>query len=172
MALRSDSYGSVNEVIALTRHLLDGEATFTADTRPTEPEVEKFIDRASGVLNVAYRGVGFDPAVITANSTAKLPADDWVTVRAAQFVELTQRGAGWSDDVNTRLGGIDNMLKDANEFVQQQRDGLIELGISISGRPAYQGLQFTAEDKHSERSDPSNTSLEQPNFRRHQWDND
>ena len=39
MALRNDSYGSVANVQALTRHLLDGAATFSNQTRPTLVEV-------------------------------------------------------------------------------------------------------------------------------------
>lgn len=171
MAIRGDSYSTVDEVIALTRHMLDGEATFTANTRPTETEVEKFIDRASGILNLAYVGAGFTVADVAANSTAKLPADDWVTVRAAQFVELTQRGAGYSDEENPRIGQLSNMMVDAQKFVESQRAGLIELGISIAGRPAYEGLTFTGLTAHKDRVDPDDTGIVQPFFRRGQWDN-
>ena len=170
MAIRSDSYSSVDDVTALTRHLLDGADAFGGDTRPTLAEVEGFIDEASGNLNLAYWESGFDPANITANSTAKLPADSWVRSMAAQLVELTQRGAGWSDAENTRSGFLAGLYGDACEFVKRQSMGLKRLGITVTD-PVHQGLTYTAFDKHSERSDPDNTSLEQPKFRRGQFDN-
>ena len=46
MTLRLDSYASVAEVTAFTRHLLDGQSAFNSTTRPTVTELEKFIDRA------------------------------------------------------------------------------------------------------------------------------
>jgi hypothetical protein len=53
MAIRGDSYSSTGEVKAFTRHLLNGQSNFNSTTRPTVTELEKFIDRASGVLNLA-----------------------------------------------------------------------------------------------------------------------
>jgi hypothetical protein len=67
MTLRADSYSSVNEVLAFTRYHLDGQNAFNSTTQPTVTEVEKFVDRASGLLNVALKGEGLttqpDPSV-------------------------------------------------------------------------------------------------------------
>jgi len=62
MAIRADSFSSTSEVKAFTRHLLDGQSAFNSTTRPTATELEKFIDRASGVLNVAIARAGFTPS--------------------------------------------------------------------------------------------------------------
>ena len=85
MALRSDSYGSVEAVRALTRHLLDGAANYSATTRPTLVEVEGMIDRWSAVLNVALldREV---PIPVTVDSPARLVCDQWVIRQAAAEV--------------------------------------------------------------------------------------
>ena len=170
MAIRADSYSSVDDVTALTRHLLDGDDAFGNDTRPTLLDVESFIDEASGTLNMAFRNAGFDPANIRANSTVKLPADSWVRGMAATVVELTQRGAGWEDTENTRTGFIAGLYGDAMELVDRMALGIKREGIAVSD-PVGQGLVYTAFDKESERADPDSTTLEQPKFTRGRFDN-
>lgn len=168
MAIRGDSYSSVAEVTAYTRHLLDGEAAFNDVTRPSLTEVEKFIDRASGVLNMAIWQAGFNPTNVRANSTAKLPCDDWVTNQAAKYVELTQRGTGWSDEQGSRLAGFNQAS--AYDYVMDYALGWKRLGITVTD-PVHQGLTFTALEPYDDRADPDDTGLEQPHFRRAQWDN-
>lgn len=171
MTIRADSFSSVAEVVAYTRHLLDGQSTFNSTTRPTGTEVEKFIDRASGVLNVAIAQAGFAPSAIYANTTAKLMCDDFVTARATEYVELTQRGTGYSDQEGDRHSSFRNMTKSANDFISMNSQGFIRLGVS----QAYKfsdGLAFTGLDAQENRADPEDTSIEQPVFGRHQWDND
>ena len=170
MTIRTDSYGSVDEVKAYTRHLLGGEAGFTTETRPSLIDVEAFIDRSSGVLNVAILGAGFTPAAITANSTAKLSCDDWVVTKAAMMVELTQRMTGYSGEDDSRIAGFANMSMDAKEYVDLLSGGWKQLGITVSLSQS-EGLAFTADEPRADRSDPDNTSREQPLFRRRLWDN-
>lgn len=169
MAIRGDSFSSVNEVTAFTRHLLDGAAAYNSTTRPTVTEVEKFIDRASGVLNVALATIGFNPALVYANSTAKLSCDDFVAQEAAKQVELTQRGTGYSSQEGSRVAAFNMKRKGAMEFVKEQKLGFIQLGIAQNYK-ASDGLVYTGLDAQSNRSDPSDTSLEQPKFTRGQWD--
>lgn len=169
MAIRSDSFSSAAEVTAFTRHLLDGQSAYNSTTRPTVTELESFIDRASGVLNVALAGGGFTPSTVYANSTAKLACDNWVTMKAASYVELTQRGTGYSSNEGSRLDGFD-MRKDAKEFVDSMSFGFINIGIA-QGVKLSDGLIFTGLTIQSNRSDPDDTSLEQPMHKRKQWDN-
>ena len=163
MAIRADSYSSVNEVRAYVRHMLDGENTFDESTRPTLTDVEKFIDRASAALNVALNTVGLTTPVT--NSTAKLLLDDWVTDRAAAFVELTHRGAGFNDGENSRQQVFLNLAGNAAEFVQANRLGMVRLGVGV-GSALSDGLQFTGADALSQRDDPEDTNLRQPVFKR------
>lgn len=170
MAIRADSYGSVADVTAYTRHLLDGEAAFGTTTRPRLTEVEGFIDRASGLINACILGAGFTPATVSANSTAKLPLDDWVVTKAARMVELTKISGGYDASEGSRLAGFDTMMKEACEYVNTLVPGWKELGLTVS-KATSEGLDFTAYEPHADRSDPDNTGLEQPLFRRHKWDN-
>ena len=170
MAIRSDSFSSVAEVVAYTRHLLDGNSTFSTVTRPTLTELEKFIDRASGLLNVAIAAEGFLPASVYGNAVAKLACDDWVTMLAAKYVELTQRGTGYSDAEGSRIAAFDP-AKSAREFIADMALGFKRLSIAQNNRVSS-GLQFTGLTIQSDRSDPDDDTLEQPKFERGQWNNE
>jgi hypothetical protein len=166
MTLRADSYGTVAEVRALTRHLLDGSETFDTETRPTIDDVETFIDRASGMLNAALASQGF--TVPITNSTAMLACDEWVVTQSARAVELTQRGTGYSEAEGSRLAGFSQ--KSAMAWVKDMAAAFQGLGLSTSGNPAHEGLVYTGLNVYADRSDATNTSYEQPKFRRGQFD--
>jgi hypothetical protein len=168
MTIRPDSYASVGEVTAFTRHLLGGESAFNSTTTPTLTDVEKMIDRASGVLNVAVTKAGLQSPIT--NSTAKLACDDWVTARATEYVELTQPGAGHNESEGSRYYGFRNLHKSASAFVGEQRLGWVYLGVP-EARKMSDGLAFTGMDAPARRADPGDTSLEQPRFTRQQFDN-
>jgi hypothetical protein len=170
MAIRSDSYSSTAEIKAMTRHLLDGQTAFNSTTRPTAAEVEKYIDRASGVLNLALSGGGFQPANVYTNSTAKLACDDFVTTKAATYAELTHRGTGYSDEEGSRTAAFGSLYKSAVEFVTANSLGFVRLGVSQTYRMS-DGLAFTGLQRQSLRTDRTDTTLEQPFAERHQFDN-
>lgn len=169
MTIRADSFSSVAEVKGYTRHLLDGKPEFDDYTRPTKTEIEKFIDRASGILNVALASSGFSPSAVYANSTAKLACDDWVTQKAVKYTELTQRGTGYNADEGSRTAAF-SMDGSAKEFVSQMAEGLIYLGITQTYKSA-DGFKFTGMDAQENRADPTDTSKEQPLFTRKRFDN-
>jgi len=169
MAIRADSYSTLAEVTAFTRHLLGGASAFDSTTRPTVTDVEKFLDRASGVLNNALLAAGFPPSAVIANTTSKLACDDWVTMRAADYVELTQRGTGYSEQDGGRINAFRSLYGDATKFVKGLRPGLVEAGITQSKRMG-DGLQFTGLDAQSQRADRDDATLEQPLFTRRLFD--
>jgi len=157
MTIRADSFSSTSEVKAFTRHLLKGQSAFNSTTRPSNTELEKFIDKASGVLNVAIAQSGFSPSSVYTNSTAKLSCDDWVTMKAAKYVELTQRGTGYSVQDGSRIAAFD-LNSEAVEFAQSAALGFVRLGIS-QGKKLSDGLSFTGLTVQSERTDPDDTSF-------------
>ena len=166
MAIRSDSYSSTSEVKAFTRHLLDGQSGFNSTTRPTATELEKFIDRASGSLNVALAKQGLTTPV--SNTTAKLSCDDWVAAQAAMYVEMTQRGVGFSGAEGSRTSYFKGLYGRADEFAKENVVGFKRLGVGH----AVAGIAFTALDAESERADPDDTSVAQPAFKRGMFDNE
>lgn len=170
MAIRSDSYGSVDEVAAFSQYLFDGNAvTFKESTQPTLTQVEKFIDRASSHINLALAEVGL--TIPVTNTTAKLSLDDWVVSKAVEYVELTQRGAGFNDNENTRHISFRSMRKDAKEFVSSIRTALVDVGVTVN-RELSRDLAFTGLTIQEDRTDPDDTGKEQPKFIRGQFEND
>jgi len=163
MTLRADSYSTTSEVKAYTRHLLDGQTAFNSTTRPRATELEKFIDRASGVLNAALANVGL--TIPISNTTAKLSCDDWVTAQSVKYVELTQRGVGWTEQDGSRINVFASLHKKALEFARENALGFKRLGAAVSHK-ASEGLKFTGEDATEERPDLDDTGLRQPIFRR------
>lgn len=168
MTIRADSFSSAAEVTAYTRHLLDGQVAFNSTTRPTVTELEKFIDRSSGLLNVALSAAGFAPSRIYSNSTAKLACDDWVTTRATKYVELTQRGTGYSTEEGSRTKAFEN---DAGDFVAMMSEGFVNLGIEQTVGNLSAGLQFTGLTVEGDRADPDDDSKAQPLFTRRKFEN-
>ena len=171
MTIRSDSYSSTGEVKAFTRHLLDGQSAFNSTTRPSATELEKFIDRASAALNLSLAKTGLSPSGVRANSTAKLACDDWVTAQAAMYVEMTQRGTGWSDAQGNRTSYFKGLYGRADEFTKGNALGFKRLGVTVSA-PMSQGLTFTGLDALDERADPDDTALAQPKFRLGQFESE
>jgi hypothetical protein len=169
MTIRGDSYGSVAEVLAFTKHLLDGETTFNTTTRPTLTEVEKFIDRASGYMNLALEAHGFSSPIT--NTTAALPIADWVVERSAEQVEMTQRGVGYNDPEGSRVSVFRRLYSDAMEFVEDNMLAFKHMGITQDYQMS-DGLAFTGLDIQSDRLDPDDTSLEQPLFHRRKFSYD
>jgi len=165
MAIRADSFSSVDEVRGFTRHLLDGHSTFDANTRPTITEVEKFIDRVSALMNVALAAAGFTPSAVYGNAVSKLACDDWVTQQAVKYVHYTQRNTGIFSEKDEVF-----KMDDVHEFVEGMAPGLVVIGVS-QGNPMSDGLTFTGIDAQNIRSDPSDTSKEQPLFTRRLFDN-
>jgi len=167
--LRADSYSSTGEVVAFARHLLDGQSTFNSTTRPTGNDVITFLNRASGVINGALAQRGFKPTSVIANSTAKLMVDDWVTMQAVKYVELTQRSTGYSDQQGSRIGAFNGLYKSAADFVEQNKLGLQRIGV-VQTYKLSDGLQFTGLTSQENRTDPSDDSLAQPFFVRNQFE--
>lgn len=169
MTLRDDSYGSVEEVRALTRHLLDGNLDFDDTTAPTLDDVERFIDRASGTLNTALAGQGF--TVPVSQAQAVLACAEWVVMHAAKMVELTQMGDGMTvgGGAGNRAQYIHNLTKRAGEFAAENARAFRLLGVPTT-TASSQGLTFTGLDAHAYRSDPKSNRLEQPKFRRGMFD--
>lgn len=171
MALRADAFSSTTEVIAFTRHLLDGQPTFNSVTRPTIGEIETFINRASGGVNVAIWNAGFNPAVIRANSTAKLDCDEYVTAVAVRSVELTKRAHGYDENMGSVTGGFGGLGAMApKNFIASRILAWKRMGLTVNNASS-EGLVFTGDTAQKDRSDPDNSSREQPLFTRRLFDN-
>ena len=170
MTIRGDSYSSVNDVLAWTRHLIEGQTTFNSTTRPTITEVESFINEASGVLNLALVQEGFNIPSVIANSTAKLSCDNWVRSWAVSFVELTHPMQGFGGDTGNRIELLQGMHGSSLEFVDNASRGFKQLGVTQTYSKSNV-VKFTGETLQADRADPDDSTLQQPYFKRGQFDN-
>jgi hypothetical protein len=167
MAVDEHSYGSIDEVAALTRVYLGGESTYNSTTRPTLDEVEAMVDRASGVLNVALANAGF--GIPVAQADAKKACAEWVVGKVAMLIELAQPAQPRAERSNRRVSLFATLQSEAAEWVDEYAVGFANLGVSRS-QPEGQAITFTGETAQSDRPDGSNSGLEQPKFTRGQFD--
>jgi hypothetical protein len=144
MAIGSNSYGSVDEVEALTLRYTDN-GSYDADTRPTLTQVEKFIDRVSGILNVLLAQAGFEVPVSQAD--AKLALDDFAVDQAAQLCHAAN-GAGPYAPGSTELRGRrarSAIIEEAEAFIASHAAGFEALGATRD-RHLTDGLACRTED--------------------------
>jgi len=129
MAIGASSYGSVAEVAALCT-MYTSSGTFSASTRPTLTQVETFVDRVSGILNVILAREGFATPVSQAD--AKLAMDDFAVEHAAYLCHAANR-AGPYVPGNEQLRGrtaFEVIRQAAADFIEEMAAGLEALGAT------------------------------------------
>lgn len=161
------TYATNDGIRAFTRHLLDGQPDFSAVTRPNNNEVADFVSQVNASLTGALSKYGF--TVPLTNSTAILICAEWGNRQGAKLVELTQRGAGFSEEENERVKELGGMYDNACAFVAENALAFKRLGVAVS-HPESEGVQYTALDIRANRADVTNTTREQSKFYRGQWD--
>lgn len=167
MGLDDNAYGSVAEVAALSRLYLQGESTFNTTTWPQASEVENWLNYASGKLNLALATAGFTIPITQAD--AKRACEGWVVEQVASMVEYSQPTAVHGRRNNQRANFMARLYETAVKFVKANQTGFQTLGVSVTKNDAS-ALSFTGATAQKDRSDPDNTSLEQPKFKRGQFD--
>jgi hypothetical protein len=144
MSIGANSYGSVAEVEALVSRYTD-DGVFTAATRPTLTQVEKFIDRVSALVNVLLAEQGFDIPVSQAD--AKLTLDDFVVAQVVQVCHGSNGAGNFAPGSRALRSGTPFMLitREAAEFIEAHADGLELLGATRT-RHATDGLDCRRTD--------------------------
>lgn len=145
MAIGTNTYGTVIEVAAVTPQYTD-EGVYTPATRPTLTQVETFLDRVSGVLNVALAQAGF--AVPVTQADAALALDEFAVEHAAYLCQAANRAGPYFPDSRQMSAGsaYDMLRKAALAFVKEMAAGIEALGVTRTRHLSY-GLQCrTADD--------------------------
>lgn len=150
MALAANSYGSVEEVAAMVpNYTASGE--FSTSTRPTEHQVEVFIDRVSAIINAVLARQGF--SIPITNADAKLACDEFVVEQVVDLCDAVNRmGRFYSDSV----GGQSRFAlirRDAVEFIEDQATGLEQLGATRN-YSLTQGLGYLSTDDSGDDIEP------------------
>lgn len=144
MVLGANSYGSVAEVEALTdRYTSSG--SYGAGTVPTATQVEVFIDRISGVLNLVLAEAGF--AVPVTQADAKFVLAHFVVGEVVILCEEAN-ALSVSDLRDVRL--MTGVVANAQFLVALHAAGFEQLGVtrdrSLTEGLAYWDLDDAGED--------------------------
>lgn len=132
MSIGANSYGSVVEVAALTPLYATSSGTYSASTRPTLTQVEKFLDRVSAIVNVLLAEAGF--AIPVSDADAKLALDEFVVARAVELCHAANGAGPYAPGSEEMRAGspFRAIVKDAAAFITEHADGLEALGATRS----------------------------------------
>ena len=129
MPIDSHSYSSVAAVAALAPLYTDA-GVFTATTRPTLTQVERFIDQVSGAVNVLLAAQGFEIPITQAD--AKAAIDGFVALEAVSYVEYANSAGPWVVDSQQMRASSPAriVLRDVEAFIASQALGFEALGAT------------------------------------------
>lgn len=128
MAIGAHSYGSVAEVAALVPKYTSS-GSFGVGTRPTEAQVEKFIDRVSGIVNVLLAEQGFSIPVSQAD--AKLALDELVVEAVIDLCHAANSAGRFFTDRSLRgQSPLKVLRRELDEWIEDHAAGLENLGAT------------------------------------------
>jgi len=138
MAIGANSYGSVAEVAALVKKYT-ASGSFTTGTHPTLAQVEGFIDKVSGLVNVLLAKLGFTVPISQAD--AKLALDLFVVEEAAALCEAANSSGRFFSEKARETGAFQHIQKDTEAFIEAHAVGFERLGVA-RGRSVTYGLDY------------------------------
>lgn len=152
MSISANSYGSVAEVMALTKRYT-AAGSYTSTTRPTLNEVEEFIDRVSALLNVCLAKNWFSVPVTA--EIPKLALDHFVVAQAAELCHYANgQGALIPGRNDIRPATPFEIIQHACEkFIDKEANGLENLG-AVKTRANTYGLGYRGTDDSGGNIDP------------------
>ena len=150
MAIGANSYGSVAEVASLVKKYTT-EGSFGASSHPTEAQVEGFIDKVSGLVNVMLAEMGFTVPVSQAD--AKLALDLFVVEEAAALCEAANSSGRFFSEKAREIGAFQHIQKDTEAFIAAHAVGFERLGAT-RGRSATYGLGYWDTDDAGDDIEP------------------
>jgi hypothetical protein len=152
MAIGDNSYGSVAEVQALCKRYTSA-GSFDATTNPTSTQVEKMIDRVSGILNVLLAEAGFSIPVSQAD--AKLALDDFVVNQVVQLVGAANSHGPYApgSEMLKRATPGQIIMQEAEDFIGEHAVGFERLGAMRPYSATY-GLECRDTDDDGDAIEP------------------
>lgn len=129
MAIRPESYGTVADVEALTKRYTSS-GSYGTGTNPTKTQVEEFVNRMSGVVNVLLAEQGFTIPVTQAD--AKLALADFVVGQVALLCHAAN-GHGIYAPGSQSIRNTTPMrliLAEAEAFIGKHASGIEALGAA------------------------------------------
>ena len=128
MAIGANSYGSTSAVGGLVKKYSGG--TFDTTTHPTLIQVEGFIDRVSGIVNVMLAQEGYAIPVVDADGALAL--DEFVNQIAAALCEEVNSAGRFFSEKAMDTGTFTMITQEAEAFIVQHSQGFEDLGAARS----------------------------------------
>jgi len=150
MGIGANSYGSVAEVEALVKRFT-ASGSFTTGTHPTLAQVEGFIDKVSGLVNVLLTEMGFSIPISQAD--AKLALDLFVVEEVAALCEAANSSGRFFSEKARETGAFQHIQKDTEAFIEAHAVGFERLGAT-RGRSVTYGLDYWDADDAGDDIEP------------------
>lgn len=129
MAVGANSYCDAGLVASLVPRYADTSNVFTATTRPTITQVEKFIDEVSGILNSMLSSAGFQIPITQAD--VKLALSFFVSEEVAAICEGINGSGRFGPTANSPgKSRFNEVMRDSAEFVKLNAIGFERLGAT------------------------------------------
>jgi len=128
MAIGVNSYGSVSACEGLVKKYAG--SGFSTTTNPTLLQVEGYIDRVSGIVNVLLAEQGYDIPVVDADG--KLALDEFVNQTAAALCEAANSSGRFFSERAAETGTFTMIAQEAEAFIVQHAQGFEDLGAARS----------------------------------------
>lgn len=137
MALHANAYGAVVDVAALTPQYTASGAYSTA-TRPTQAQVEVFLNQVSAVLNVSLAEAGF--TIPVDQEDAVLALDNFAATQATQMCHAANGVNAYAATGQVAIRTVGEQLRlDVANFIRAHALGFELLGATRT-RAATAGL--------------------------------
>ena len=139
MSILDNSYGSPDDVAALvTRYTKSG--VFDGTPRPTLEQLERYIDRISGITNVYLAEKGF--TIPVTQTDAKLALDELVTQAVVELCQVANSaGRFFTDRRLKKQNPLRVIREEIATWIELHDTGLENLGVTrgtgLAGQIAY-----------------------------------
>ena len=143
-------YGSVAEVAVLVKKYTTA-GSFDDDSHPTATQVEGFINKVCGLVNVLLTELGFTVPISQAD--AKLALDLFVVEEAAALCEAANSAGRFFSEQGRETGAFKAIQEDIEAFIEAHAVGFERLGAT-RGRSVTYGLDYWDTDDAGDDIEP------------------
>ena len=129
MAILANSYGTADDVAALSQTFTDN-GVFSTTTRPTDAQVEGWINQVSSLLNIALAGESFTVPITQSDAILSCVSLVAETVRD-MVAAANSTGRFFSErSLKSNLSMLAQIRRDITEWVESNASGLEEIGAT------------------------------------------
>lgn len=154
------TYATLEDVAAYVPTTGDN-GTYTADTKPTKAQVERFLNRGYSSINAALAAAGYSTPV-SSDATVYDELTDLEALYAAARVELVRLSSRYGAEERTRSSALKKEFTDGLA-------ALLKRDLSRAGATHTSKLTMTGWKESEKESVESDTDRVEPRFKRGQF---